>query len=96
MEPLPFLEPLPDPLAVERVLTEQRRADDMLNDMRVGAIVSDDPEEALRYVVLGAGVSVALRVADDLRAIAEHLDGHVDNVQLASLSRPKPRRARRA
>src|SRR5206468_3762052 len=93
MQPLPFLEPLPDPLTVERMLAEQRRPNDLLNDMRVGteavalgAIVSDDPEQALRRVVLGAGMAVALRVADDLRAIAEHLGGHVDNFHPASSS----------
>ena len=96
MQPLPFLEPLPDPLAVERILAEQRRPNDLRNDLRVGAeavalgaIVGDDPEQALRGVVLGTGMGMALRVADDLRAIAEHLGGHVDNLHPASSSIPE-------
>jgi hypothetical protein len=71
----------------------------MLDDLRAGAkavalstIVSGDPEQALRRVVLGAGMGVALRVADDLRAIAEHLGGHLDDFHPVSSSWLKPLR----
>ena len=37
IQPLRFLEGLPDPLAVERILAEQRRSNDVLYHLWVGA-----------------------------------------------------------
>src|SRR2546425_9914634 len=77
IQPLPLLQGVPDALAIERVLADQHRRDDVLNGARLDraevvtarTIVSLYRQQRLHSILLGPRISMTHRVSDDLRAV---------------------------
>ena len=92
MQPLAFLEHLPEVLAIEGVLADEQRLDQTLDHIRAAAeciagqpLVGDDGDHGLDRVVFRARVAMALGVANGVGAIVDFARDDVDDLHGFSL-----------
>ena len=94
VQALAFLESLPDAFAIEGILAHQHRLDNVSDGVGLGAEGSSlrrPSSVTMRSkvclgIVLGAGVRVAVRIADDTRFVDKSFRNDVGNLHGSPLS----------